>query len=596
MTDQFILNDVYLSSKYIKENDLYPKYNRISIIGHNALSDTLYKTIEYISKNNDKRKYDLSFFDNSIELTVSDNTTYIYFLNCDKEINTNSVKRILTKIKDLKNTNFILVTKLPRLPFIDFSNNISEMELSVILESSILTDIVTTVKEFSNYVDIREIRIDNLFGYMIEDDGKTKITSLCNEVNENSTITIFRDDIYKEYGAITVVDAINAIFTVIKNGKPFNTYNATSFVLSDLYIKEYLFSLVSPFDVKLIFDSEEGKLNKKHFSTLSCGKLEAIGFKSATNIDDSLRFAFLSKLDKKYDIQSVFYNNEYDGKLDRIKNIELKVLKEVDKICRDNNIKYFLSGGSMLGAVRHKGMIPWDDDIDIAMLREDYKKFKEICKDNLSEEFKYQTFENKDGYHFFFDKITNKNTYYATKYSDEFDMLKGVSLDIFVFDKTAETSFKQKLHYKRLMLIRRMMNVRWKNRARKGKMYILSKMLLPILRLRSMDSYSKSYDKVVRAYENNDSSFVLPPATDEKYVGSMPLDWFSEVKEIEFEGIKTFIPVGYDNYLKLWYGEDYMKLLPLCEQKSSHDYYRLDLGTDLNKESKLDFSENGELK
>ena len=123
----------------------------------------------------------------------------------------------------------------------------------------------------------------------------------------------------------------------------------------------------------------------------------------------------------------------------------------------------------------------------------------------------------------------------------------------------------------------------------------MSKLILPLLRIFSMDTYSRYYNKALRKYENKNTGYVLPPATDHKYRGSMPIDWFDKVIPCKFENIDTFIPIGYDNYLKLWYGQDYNEVLPVYQRQSSHDFYRLDIESIVDKNTPFDFNYQGEL-
>lgn len=594
MQNELLFNDIYMTKNYIEKNNLFPVHKNIVVIGEKNENLFMNELFSYINETT-KYKYHFTSFDRSSHIDKFDDAVYILFFDVNTEININLIKQTLETIPKSKTNKFILITKLSPIPYIKQTRAISEMELSVIQESTILANIEELLHEYSETFNVYEIRVDNLYGASIIDDKRTNITSICENINKNKTIEITADDSLREFTATYICDLYTSIFTILKNGNNANVYNVCSFTFTEAEIKNELFDLTSSYGVNLILNNDKHELLEKYYSNISRGKLNSIGFKTVTDRKHTLRYTFSSKLNSQFDLQSDYINFQYDGKLEEIKQIELKALKEVDTICRENNIKYFLSGGSMLGAVRHKGFIPWDDDVDVAMLREDFEKFKMIAKNNLSEEFVYQTYENNDGYHFFFDKITNKYTYFATKYSDEFEMLKGISLDIFVFDKTSDSSFFQKLHYKRLMALRKILNVRWKNRARKGKMYILSLVLLPLLRLFSLDKLAKHYDKATRAYENKNTSFVLPPATDEKYVGSMPINWFTQVRKATFENIDTFIPVGYDEYLKLWYGSNYMQLLPLCERESSHDFYRLDLGASINKNTKLNLDGNGEL-
>ena len=100
-----------------------------------------------------------------------------------------------------------------------------------------------------------------------------------------------------------------------------------------------------------------------------------------------------------------------EEQLSCLKKIELEMLQEVDRICQKHNLVYTLAYGSLLGAIRHKGFIPWDDDIDIWMPREDYNRFKEICKTELNEKYFYQGNETDKEYFYLFDKLRANDTY-----------------------------------------------------------------------------------------------------------------------------------------------------------------------------------------
>lgn len=96
------------------------------------------------------------------------------------------------------------------------------------------------------------------------------------------------------------------------------------------------------------------------------------------------------------DDDSIFmFSDSYDGKLNDIQQILLGFLLEVDRICKKHNIKYFLGGGSLLGAVRHKGFIPWDDDADVMMLRKDYDRFLSVLPNELPNYLFAQTQKNE---------------------------------------------------------------------------------------------------------------------------------------------------------------------------------------------------------
>ena len=113
--------------------------------------------------------------------------------------------------------------------------------------------------------------------------------------------------------------------------------------------------------------------------------------------------------------------------------IMLDLLKHFDAICKEHNIKYWLSSGTCLGAVRHGGFIPWDDDLDVEMLRDDYMKFEKVFKE--TDDYVLQTYKNDPYYVVPFAKLRNKKTEIAEHGQDLRYKYKGVYIDIFVLEK-----------------------------------------------------------------------------------------------------------------------------------------------------------------
>lgn len=597
IVSDYVFNEIYLSTEYIKNKGILTETEDYIIFGGHTLCTYLQKTLE-----NFKKTTSASFSINSSETAKgfdfaddshSTNVLYCIDLRENSAFDIDDLKIALEKAVNSSCKKFVVMTVLPQFAPVSAVGRISEMEFSVLFDKSPYSDLLSLLREYADKLDLCEVRFDNIYGANFSDDGRMGLHTICKEVLDNMSIKISSLDLSLHFSGISISDAVDAVFTVLKHGKKANIYNATAFDFTAFEIKTKLYNLL--FDSGVELDFEKGDITKSHYCNLSNGKLSSLGFTPCCSKDDSLFYVFSLLLDEKFSLLQNSVNDGYDGKIEKVRALELDILKEFDKLCRENDIPYFLSGGSLLGAVRHGGFIPWDDDIDVSMLRKDFERFKKLCADKLPKKYSYQSFSDKSGYHYFFDKITAEDTYFSTKYSDSYDMKKGISLDIFAFDNTAKSTKGQKRHHKKMMNLRLLMNVRWKNTARKGKLYLLSKILLPFLRLFSMDYFSKKYDKLSRKYEKKNCDFVMPPATDHIYRGAMPKAWFEKTVPIKFEGFDTFAPVGYDEYLKIWFGKDYMDLLPVSKQKASHDFYRLDLGSTVNPQSNLHFDNKGEL-
>lgn len=239
----------------------------------------------------------------------------------------------------------------------------------------------------------------------------------------------------------------------------------------------------------------------------------------------------------------------------------LDILCEVDKICRRHNLKYWLCSGTLLGAVRHGGFIPWDDDIDIEMPMGDYKEFLKIASEELSPNFVLQTDETDSGYFYTFAKVRDRNSYLAE--SNRFDRIfqyQGVFIDIFPIERTNRLwqwiSLRTHGHCYKIL------NNKKKSdstcvRQTKCILKIEKAVIYPILRFLSKITPNTPF-----------YAMGVPYALERKDEYVYPL------QEINFEGHSFFAPNNPDSYLKAQYG-DYMKF-PEKIDTSSHGFVRID--------------------
>lgn len=265
--------------------------------------------------------------------------------------------------------------------------------------------------------------------------------------------------------------------------------------------------------------------------------------------------------------------------------VALRILREVDRICRKNNLKYWITDGTLLGAIRHKGFIPWDDDIDIGILREDEERFIEIMKKELSKEFFLQTKET--------DPMTEWKEY--IKIRDRYSKVitnierlnhEGIWIDVFIFDKTKKNKI---LDY----LLRKFPTKIYKTDVglKKGVKIFLLK-LFQLFRIESFKNLKEKIFIYISSKEEN-NSLIYYKGVD--YWITYYIEDIFPLEEIEFEGYKFFKPKNHDNILKELYGKNYMELPPLnkrithtlgvrlteaCEHKESLDWNKRKMNND----------------
>ncbi len=257
--------------------------------------------------------------------------------------------------------------------------------------------------------------------------------------------------------------------------------------------------------------------------------------------------------------------------LKEIKKIEIDILEYIDKVCKENNLQYFLCGGTLLGAVRHKGFIPWDDDIDISMPRSDYDRFVKIMKNSHC---KYQIIstDQKD-YYYNFSKIIDCETILNEYHYQPIDNM-GVYVDVFPLEGMPSDKLVREKHFNRLDRLRKRINSfsMLKPKIRKNLIaYAKSIYLYNKNKKSDLLKFQKEYEKLAKKYNYEDSEYVYATGGAYKNKDIFLKEILFDCKDIEFEGRKFSAPKECDLYLKQLYG-DYMQLPPSEKQVSNHNY------------------------
>lgn len=268
--------------------------------------------------------------------------------------------------------------------------------------------------------------------------------------------------------------------------------------------------------------------------------------------------------------------------LRKVQLTQLEILKEVDRICTKHGIKYWLSGGTQLGAVRHNGFIPWDDDLDIDMMREDFNRFLKIARTELKKSYYLQDWFTEKAYGLPFAKIRKNNTLFVEAGSQHSKSHHGIYVDIFAFDSFPEDEKELKevsfyMNYVYRVILAGCGYTPWYN----GQGFSLKRWViyLPIRLIAAVSNVQKLKEKYIKTVtkangEKTGRVFNSCEPGDEK----MPFDRgvVSRLERHTFEDGKFPVPVDYDTYLTTVYG-DYMQLPPVDQRENRHNIIKLKL-------------------
>ena len=249
--------------------------------------------------------------------------------------------------------------------------------------------------------------------------------------------------------------------------------------------------------------------------------------------------------------------------------LELEILIEFDKYCRKNNLSYMLAAGTLLGAVRHEGFIPWDDDIDILMPREDYEMFR---ANFTHQRYSVKSIKNTIGWPYSFSKCIDTKTE-LEEHAHEVEPI-GVFIDIFPLDGLPENGFSQRVHFLRLDVLKRILayglianRPEYENRLIKFFKSSISK----ACRLFNRDKIINKIDSLASKYPYRNSKYVAHQVLGYGLKERIEKTKMDSYKEFKFESGYYYGPIGYDDYLTHLFG-DYM-VLPPIEKRISHEFY-----------------------
>lgn len=272
----------------------------------------------------------------------------------------------------------------------------------------------------------------------------------------------------------------------------------------------------------------------------------------------------------------------------KLQAVLMNMLSDIDAICTENDISYVLGGGSCLGAVRHHGFIPWDDDVDLIMLREDWTRFREAFESRFSERYFINEPGLVQGYDNAFPRVVLKGTQFRD-ISDFNTERCGVFVDIFFADAVPDSRVLARVHGCKSLVLgyflscvrysvranayfgltndaRVLRGIRW--RVRLGR----------LLSFRTPEQWAVVWDKLNCRYKGQRTRYVTVPTGRNHYFREMQRreDLFP-ANRLPFCGSKMPVPANYKNYLTSLYGSDYMTP-PSVGDRETHVLYEFDLG------------------
>lgn len=260
--------------------------------------------------------------------------------------------------------------------------------------------------------------------------------------------------------------------------------------------------------------------------------------------------------------------------LRKVQLCQLDLALEVKRICEKHKLKFSLTYGTLLGAVRHGGFIPWDDDLDICMPRNDYERFLHICSYELDSEYILCTYSTNKKYGGFSAQIRIKNTMYCQEICNKANVHKGIFIDVCALDFCSNNKYVRLIEYNHFKLYK--ISMLLKQNYEVKKFPVLACVLKMGCHFVSSEFIMKKMIQIAK--KRNNTNYLWGFSCGYKPYEGIPASCFEHLISMSFEGYDFPIFSEYDKILSQWYG-NYMVLPPVECRENRHEIIQLDFGS-----------------
>ena len=540
--------------------------------------------------------------------------TVLAFVDCvgglDRRAETLQALSSLRKRLATVDSRIIVSVLMPKVPVADAPvKSLAEREAGYLLWKHAADDpflayyeeIERTLRELAGVLGLQTtlVRFENVIAPDVEHTPSLPFGRILEESLSSGRVVCLDGDSRLHTGLTYVREACQGILEILchptrANGRIFNGPNIP---LTACQLKR---NIQNCFKKCLAYEERSLASDKFQSNRLNCRQMLRLKRVVPCNLSVVIKLIAAYRCGIPYDNQANI--GFYEGKIGAIQSLELQILAEIDRICRKHGIRYFLAGGSLLGAVRYAAPIPWDDDLDVGFLRGEFEKFKSVSKTELDRtRFCYTQPYNNSGSHYTIDKIRIKNTFFSTNFSAKNACDDGVFVDLLVYDKTSNVPFLRWVHTALLHVATNCLLLKWYGGIynKNTKFRTLEKIALKILRFVPFCLMHRFFDGVARFYRNKRNARWLIDTVGKKLNdGPLPNVGLDETRYVDFAGMRAPIPIDPVPYLTYAYGPDYITEPPLESRRCPHNFARIDLGNCLSgtvEPGYLEVSRRGEL-